>query len=457
MKKSLSIVFLLSALIGYSFASDTNSNDIDIEQVLNTVDANPKAPSELSAEDIFEENIVETPISQDRFDVGKYILNKTGLGNVKPPLFDRIDNSVILSEAVLNTQDGAAQGPIFELQSRQNGLLKDDSLYLGGTAAFLPIWTPASTEQANSINNYNFEYYFLSTLGDWTTVYAALNTFTVDGEWNVNPGDMYFMLGNLKKFPAYTYVGLTTVDFGNFDEVTNFIPTLTRKYFMQSGGNVSIAYNEGGFHSSVAFLAPHQNQFLQVANAYQGNSKVGVSANLMYTYEMQQDGNYWYAGTGYSNTSGFTNEKNDNIGVVDFNFGININKFRFINEFVFTDKKVTQKTDVSATFNLRESFFTSILPSLENTNFLTDNGNIYSWASQVSYSAEVYNRDLIPYFSYSQIQQSGTNYATILESGARYNVFSDAWLGASYTYVKGEADTYAEQDNLLALYFRIFI
>ncbi|AIT08614.1 hypothetical protein LO80_00575 [Candidatus Francisella endociliophora] len=456
MKKILSSILFL-AFIGTSFANESDLADINIQQKLRELDNNTKKSNELSAEDIFEENIVEPPISKNRFDVGKSMLNLTGLDKVKPPLFDRIDNSVILSEAVLNTQDGAAQGPIFELQSRQNGLLKDDSLYFGGTAAFLPIWLPASTEQGNSINNYNLEYYFLSTLGDWTTVYASLNTFTIDGEWNINPGDMYLMLGNLKKFPVFTYVGLSTVDFGSFDEVTNFIPTLTRKYFMQSGGNVSIAYNEGGLHSSVAFLAPHENQFLQVANAYQGNSKVAVSANLMYTYELEQDGNYWYAGAGYSNSSGFTNNNNDNIGVVDFNFGININKFKFINEFVFTDKKVTQKTDVSATFNLRESFFASVLPSLEDTNFLTNNGNIYSWASQFSYSTELYNRDLIPYISYSQIQQSGTNYATIVETGARYNAFADAWAGVSYTYVKGEADSFVEQDNLLALYLRIFI
>ena len=279
-----------------------------------------KYQTELSEDDIFEEQIAETPISQDRYDIGQTMLRVSGLKNAKPPLFIGIDNSVLLSQAVLNTQDGAAQGPIFEIQSRENGLLKDDSLYLGGTGAFLPIWNPSSSEQSKSINNYNFEYYLLSTIGDWTTVYASLNTFTIDGEWNVSPADTYFMLGNLKKFPVYTYVGLTTVDFGNFDEVTNFIPTLTRKYFMQSGGNASIAYNDNGFHSSVSFLSSSGNKFLQVANAYKGNKKLGVSANLMYTSELENAGDYWYAGTGYSNVSGFTNDNNDNIGVVDFNF-----------------------------------------------------------------------------------------------------------------------------------------
>ena len=458
MKKTLSFILLSLAFIGISFSSESNSEDIDIQQKLTDLDDNKQKDStELLADDIFEEQMAESPISQDRYDIGQAMLRLSGLKNVKPPLFNGIDNSVLLSQAVLNTQDGAAQGPIFELQSRENGLLKDDYLYLGGTAAFLPIWSPSSSEQDKSINNYNLEYYLLSTLGDWTTVYASLNTFTIDGEWNVNPADTYFMLGNLKKFPVFTYVGLTTVDFGNFDEVTNFIPTLTRKYFMQSGGNASIAYNDNGFHSSVAFLSSSGNEYLQVANAYKGNNRLGVSANLMYTSELEQAGDYWYAGTGYSNVSGFTNDNNDNIGVVDFNFGINVSNFRFINEFVFTDKNVTKKTDLSAAFNLRESFFVSVLPSLENSSFLTDDAKVYSWSSQFSYSTQLYNRELIPYASYSQIQQSGTNYATIIESGVRYNAFADTWAGFSYSYVKGEADEFNEQDNLLALYFRVFI
>jgi hypothetical protein len=451
------IISSLTIIAFCSFGLAKSSDDINIQKNIEKLDNNPVDKTELSAEDILEEQIIESPISEDRYDVGQAMLRLSGLKDAKPPIFDGIGNNVLLSQSVLNTQDGAAQGPIFEIQSRQNGLLNDDYLYLGATAAFLPIWTPGSTSEDKSINNYNFEYYLLSTLGDWTTVYASLNTFTIDGEWNVNPGDTYLMLGNLKKFPVFTYVGLTTIDFGNFDEVTNFIPTLTRKFFMQSGGNVSVAYNEGGLHSSIALLSSSGNEYLQVANGYKGNNKLSISANLMYTHELEQDGDYWYAGTGYTNASGFTNDNNDNIGVVDFNFGISLNNFRFINEFVFTDKNVTKKTDLSAAFNLRESFFVSILPSLEDSSFLTDNAKVYSWASQFSYSGQLYNRELIPYVSYSQVQQSGTNYASIVEGGFRYNAFADAWAGASYTYVKGEADDFNDQDNIIALYLRIFI
>lgn len=61
---------------------------------------------------------------------------------------------------------------------------------------------------------------------------------------------------------------------------------------------------------------------------------------MKYTKDLQNVGDYWYLGAAYSNVSGFTNEHNDNIGVADFNFGMNINKFEFINEFVLLIKEL---------------------------------------------------------------------------------------------------------------------
>ena len=91
--------------------------------------------------------------------------------------------------------------------------------------------------------------------------------------------------------------------------------------------------------------------------------------------------------------------------MVDFNFELNVSKFQFINEFVFTDKAVDKTTEVSGSFNLREGFYTSVFPYLENNNFLTGGSKVYSWSSQFSYSANLYNKEFIPYVSYSQIQK----------------------------------------------------
>lgn len=210
-------------------------------------------------------------------------------------------------------------------------------------ASFNPTWGKYTRNNipSNSINNYSLEYYMLSTLGEWTSIFASLNTYAIDGQWSATPGGVYFILGNLNKLPVYTYAALSTVNFGNFDETTNFIPTLTRTYFMQSGVMLTCHIIKMAY-KLILFLASPKSSLLQVANAYNGNAKLGFSVNMKYTKDLQNVGDYWYLGAAYSNVSGFTNEHNDNIGVADFNFGMNINKFEFINEFVFTDKGVTK-------------------------------------------------------------------------------------------------------------------
>jgi hypothetical protein len=292
-------IFLLSVFtavtLGFAKQPDSSASGIDfidIQKVLEVGDKklNDGGLKQLKSLDIVEEQIIQSPISSNNIDIGKSILSFTGLDEFKPPFYQGIDNSVILSEAVLNTQGGAVEGPLFELEARRDGILKNDYLYIGATAAFLPVWDKKNPD--DTVNNYNLEYYFLSTLGDWTTVYGSLNTFTIGGEWTVTPGSLYLMVGDLKKFPVFTYAALSTIDFGNFDETTNFLATLSRQFFMQSGGNVSASYSKDGLHANIALLAPSEDGLLQVSNAYKGNTKLGFSTNLKYTYEMQNDGDY---------------------------------------------------------------------------------------------------------------------------------------------------------------------
>nr|WP_245806417.1 hypothetical protein [Francisella halioticida] len=119
----------------------------------------------------------------------------------KPPFFDGINNNVIFSQALLNTQQETGDG-LFILKSQQNGLLKGDYLYFGGMGSFTPVWGRGSQSNlsSNSVNNYALEYYVLSTLGEWTSVYASLNTYTTNGQWNVTPGNIFFILETLINF-----------------------------------------------------------------------------------------------------------------------------------------------------------------------------------------------------------------------------------------------------------------
>ncbi|AEE87392.1 hypothetical protein [Francisella tularensis] len=457
--RNVFITLLSLLLLTYNSYAANQVYDIDTQKQLIQTDKTKKSiKADNSAVDVVEQYEGESIVAGNTFDVGKTLLKITHADKVKPPFFDGIDNNVIFSQAMLNTQQQTGD-PEFILLSRQNGLLKDNYLYLGGMASFNPTWGKYTRNNipSNSINNYSLEYYMLSTLGEWTSIFASLNTYAIDGQWSATPGGVYFILGNLNKLPVYTYAALSTVNFGNFDETTNFIPTLTRTYFMQSGGNVNLSYNKDGLQANFVFLASPKSSLLQVANAYNGNAKLGFSVNMKYTKDLQNVGDYWYLGAAYSNVSGFTNEHNDNIGVADFNFGMNINKFEFINEFVFTDKGVTKTTNLSGGFNLREAFATAIFPDLNTNQFLTSGGNVFGWSSQLDYTANLYNKDFVPFVSYSQIQQASDNYSAAITSGFRYNIFADGWLGFSYTYIKGQAKSFAQQDNIMAMYLRIFI
>jgi hypothetical protein len=172
---------------------------------------------------------------------------------------------------------------------------------------------------------------------------------------------------------------------------------------------------------------------------------------------MNEFGDYWYVGSAYSNVSGFTNNNNDSIGSVDFNFGANIDKLEFINELLFTDSGVDSVTNKSGTFGLREELFSSISPVQHDINTFSNGNRIYSWSSQANYTTTLYDRDMIPFISYSQIQQSSSNYISSIDTGFRYNPFAEAWIGFSYTNIQSKSDDISSYDNMLSMYMRIFI
>ncbi len=417
MQSFLKILTAFIFSMGVVYANDSGQNvdadgisDTDAKKVLEKNDTkNDGVVDNTSALDTVEQYEGEAVVGGSVYDVGQTILNTTGISKVKIPFFDKIDNNVILSQAMMNTQQDTGD-PLFIMLSRQNGLLDADTLYLGGDVAFTPSWNIISgTKRVNDnvINNYYSEYYFLSTLGDWTSVMGELSLYTTDGQWSVAPGAVYLMLGNLDKFPVFSYAALSTVNYGNFDIVGNFLPTMTRLFFMQEGGNVNITYDKDSYHANIAFLAPSNNSFLQVSNAYTGSTKLGVSVNTKYTYDMETVGNYWYVGGAYSNLTGFANKNNQSVGAFDMNMGFNISKFEFIGEFVLTDGKVAQLTNTSSAFGLREGFAAQIMPNISNqNNFLSANSQIFSWSTQVDYAANISNKSFVPYVSYSQIQQS---------------------------------------------------
>ncbi|MDE4992432.1 hypothetical protein NAH07_10335, partial [Francisella tularensis subsp. holarctica] len=72
--------------------------------------------------------------------------------------------------------------------------------------------------------------------------------------FNITPNTIYLILGNLSESQFFGYVANSTVMYGNFDIVSKYVPTLTRTYFMQSGGNINLSYHTHDLHLNAVLL-----------------------------------------------------------------------------------------------------------------------------------------------------------------------------------------------------------
>ncbi|MDE4988258.1 hypothetical protein NAI02_09305, partial [Francisella tularensis subsp. holarctica] len=111
-------------------------------------------------------------------------------------------------------------------------------------------------------------------------------------------------LGNLSESPFFGYLSNSTVMYGNFDIVSNYVTTLTRTYFMQSGGNINLSYHTQDLHLNAVLLDANPNSYFNVTNSG-SKSVVGFALNSKYIYQMETAGDYQFLGLAYSNVSGF--------------------------------------------------------------------------------------------------------------------------------------------------------
>ena len=165
---------------GIVYANKPASDYIDVETMVKEKNKDNVYKKDEDTVDNLEEQEGESVVNDVSFDIGNAILNSTGIADINIPFYDGIKNSAVFSEAMLNTQQVTGDHQ-FALLSRQNGILDDDSIYVGGAAIFLPVWNNTSFGDFNTIGNFGFDYYMVSILGDWTVIppllVALKNTF----------------------------------------------------------------------------------------------------------------------------------------------------------------------------------------------------------------------------------------------------------------------------------------
>lgn len=249
--------------------------------------------------------------------------------------------------------------------------------------------------------------------------------------------------------------------YGNFDIVSNYVPTLTRTYFMQSGGNINLSYHTSSLHLNAVLLDANPDSYFNVTNAG-SKSGVGFALNSKYIYEMDTVGDYQFFWAAYSNVSGFQSNTGGNVGAFNINYGIAISDINFEAEALITDKGVGGVNNSSAVSPKNIAgvpFFGSVRPSanLIYDGFLGSGKNIATWSLQTSYTATVFDKRFIPCVDYSHIRQDSSNYSYQYGAGFRYNAFYGSWLGLDYTNINSQSEHFNERQNYLSINYTLYL
>lgn len=386
------------------------------------------------------------------------------------------------SQQMLNNQQ--VTGSVLDiLNARKSGDLAPNAIYIGGKGEIYGTYGNQSGNSKSGNSNSNYipgaliggmqangnvtdnsntnvkmpyaDLAFTSTIGDWVTGFADLQVTNV-GSSNVNLPNAYFVLGNLSKSPFYFVGGKKVVEFGKFDSVTNFMPTLTRAYFMAYGGQVAAGFAQNGINATMTLMNGLGESMLN-SQASSANQVNNFALNASYNGKAGNLG--YYAGLGYINATGFVNKDNRMVGALDLNAGVTVQGLAVNGEFLVTTSGVhgmnTSSTAVNAVNAANASgalndkagyaaFGFNALPALIvfGNNGVTGNSNsvVKAWSLDSSYTMPVAGKDMVPYVSYSQVAQNSDNNLYQFEVGTRYNVVDTVWVGGSYNYMSGKAN-----------------
>lgn len=367
------------------------------------------------------------------------------------------------------------------LNARKSGDLASNAIYIGGKGELYAEYQSTSSVAAgvhpsgastnnNSSTEVNLPYAdlaFTSTIGDWVTGFADLQVSNA-ADSSVKLPAAYFVVGNLSQSPFYGFGGKKVVEFGKFSSPNNFMPTLTRAYFMAYGGQVGTGFAMNGLDVVATFMNGKGMAMMnsQASNAQQLND---FAVNASYTGKAGNLG--YYAGAGYINATGFSANKttatpnidgtvnfansNKMVGALDFNAGVTVQGLAVNGEFLVTTsgvKGMNQTSVLGNAVNNTSNSFNSDVSHPDSAGFTAfgfnalpvlvsfDSGSaVKAWSLDSSYTMPVAGKDMVPYVSYSQVAQNSDNNLYQFEVGTRYNVIDSVWLGGSYNFMSGKS------------------
>jgi hypothetical protein len=205
------------------------------------------------------------------------------------------------SRDMLDWQENTTGKTLTLLSNRANGLLQDNSLYIGAgfqgglkyqktdvpgqfpILSRFPFFSDNTDDESGVFAIDHAALSFTSTFGDWTTVYLQPEYSETEygrfqDEFQLRKA--YVVFGNLERTPFYAAFGRKTVDFGNFDSYNAFTHNEGAHYFWTVSDQpvLELGFYKNGFKATAsAFSAGRQ---LRVALAGEENNLGNYAFNV---------------------------------------------------------------------------------------------------------------------------------------------------------------------------------
>ena len=253
----------------------------------------------------------------------------------------------------------------------------------------------------------DINFYTIANFNKWATAYIEL-----DGRYNgpntligekIEFNQAYLLLGNLNKFPIYTFIGRKTVNFGRFTTFNIYSKPLNNIVFKKTATSLGIGYYDNGFNLVISGINDSSNKLKNYAINLQYNKEIG---NILYSL-----------GTGYRKLGEYKDtlsiitipgqQDNYSLNAWDINSLIKYKNFNILGEYI-------------ATFDSRN---------------IINATNIASWNIETAYNFPFINHNSKISIGYSVLKGYKDIYTKQYVVGIQSEIVKNIWTGLEFSHI----------------------
>lgn len=261
---------------------------------------------------------------------GDVVVADTLLENEQVTSFGPLAINTGYAGEIVNWQQNVTEKPFLILKHSQRGGLSPNTLTLSG--AFWGTWMHEKTNvpgkfpilsrfpfqhgsQDSESNRWilnNSAVTLTGRVGDWVTLFGQGEFSDIEfiGQDQYQLRKAFVMLGNIDKFPFYTYFGRNTVDFGSMDAYNPFTHSVNNHSFRIDSDAPVLAF---GFAPqrieglNVVYTAIPGGRHLRVADSRESGQFDNFALNASYRFDLSEEvrmkvGAGWLDGTIYNSS-----------------------------------------------------------------------------------------------------------------------------------------------------------